>query len=233
MDHFIFELIKIPSLLQNFTGYLKNIPQNILRASLIDLISWYNLNNIDLNNLQIILDRIDNINFGSNYIYTKYDDLNSKININPLLLACYQKKFPIIKFLVENKIDINYIGKNNMTPIFLCFQNGDIESFIYLKNKGAKLWTDTNYIGDFPPQPRELTKFINILVDIMEGNKKKIIISGNKKINALYGSEDNYLDITDKLLKLSDNNKIIIPTNLNFDKYFGNPGDNLILEISD
>lgn len=115
--------------------------------------------------------------YKSKYLSVKYLNIKDvkKIpiklgNINPLLWACCNKKFELIKYLVEHGADVNRLSTNSTNSIMFCFQNGDAKSYKYLLKKGAKLKIGEESIGYYCPSKEKLTEFLMDLQLIDESN---------------------------------------------------------------
>ena len=71
----------------------------------------------------------------------KVDMKSSKNDVTPLLPACQENSFDIVKFFVENGANANqkYKVAGNQTPIRFACKTGNIELVEYLINNGAKI----------------------------------------------------------------------------------------------
>lgn len=132
------------------------------------------VNNCPLEKLEISLKYI-NINFGRDYILKKNND------INPLLWACYNKKYELVKFLVKHGADINRLSNNMRNSILISFKVGDYDSFKYLLSQGADIQINNKSCY---PEPIVFTNFMCKLTnDLKEDNPLKIIIQSKNIIN--------------------------------------------------
>jgi len=96
----------------------------------------------------------------------KFIDINNGNDgvSNPLLFACCQKKFELVKFLVENGADVNKLSSNGTNSIMYSFQKADFETMIYLFQMGATLTTKEKEIGTFPPDAKSITQLVELFL---------------------------------------------------------------------
>ncbi len=95
---------------------------------------------------KMCLDILKTPNYGKHHAF---DDNNGPDDIQPLLYAATQGKLRMVKFLVENGADIEYLSIYGSTAIMFAFQNGHTDVVIYLLDKGAKITTDKKTTAGF------------------------------------------------------------------------------------
>ena len=117
--------------------------------------------------------RLPNLNFGNDFLPIKEECINitGEHNINPLIWACYNKKFELIKYLVEHGADVNRLSIEQTNSIMFSFQKGDVKSYKYLLSQGAKLQIGNKSVGQFSPSSQILTEF---LMELTLGSEDEI-----------------------------------------------------------
>ena len=113
------------------------------------------------------------VDFGYLTTALKYADVNcgNSHESNPLMYACYNKKFPLVQFLVEKGgADVNKQSNGNSTPIMYSFQQNDFQTFMYLLSKGVALRTEKHGLGEYIRSGEEFTKFMESLCALIPMN---------------------------------------------------------------
>lgn len=103
--------------------------------------------NSPLDQICIFLDNIRsvNVNIGDRESLTE-----GYSKLNPLLFACSQNNFELVRLLVEKyNANIESLSYNNTTPIMFSAQNGYFKITKYLYDLGAKLYTPQYHIRTF------------------------------------------------------------------------------------
>ena len=148
--------------LEKLDEIIKICSVNELQDLFIELL----ISECSLEYLEKVRKQLPNLNFGDVYEYE-----SKGRQINPLLWACRQQNFELIKYLVECGSDVNRLSYGYKTnSIMFCFQNGDAKSYKYLLTKGAKLEIGNQSVGNFPPTKEKLTEFL-IALHLIEEKK--------------------------------------------------------------
>ena len=177
-----------------FLHYLMDEPKKIL-----EILSKYDkkikknkidLNKISVNNNSFLINFIINSNKKDDNYYKlikkllTYNISINNNNLSSLNLSIKLKKYYITDLLLKLKdIDVNIIDNNNVTPIFYCVQNNNLE----LLKKLIKLGANINYFDNF-----NNIQFINYVIKIKKLDILKFLLTKNIDCNII----DNNLNLS-------------------------------------
>jgi len=183
---------------------LSTLPQYIIETILFNFVVVLNRDDKGkhLDTVKYLYSLIKNKNFKT----TDHNDMT-----NPLIYACSNGKYEIVKILIENGANINYISKNNTTPIMYAAQHNHYDIVIYL------LSLDAIYETREPLSKQLLQRHINDYADI----KIQTICNEINKIRSIYKSK------CDSLKNTYDSEKILL-----LQEFIKNNNNNEIVQIN-
>ncbi len=162
IDYYYSKGFLIPSLIEKILKLKKLIIYETYKTKIDEFIIKLCLLAVkrgDLGIVHYIIDNVDiTIEFYELYKYCLANNINDILgkllskpenelinyeneeNYNtPLLTAIINNNLPLVKFLVDNNADLNYMNINNMTPLIAAIYKENIEIVDYLIKKGADL----------------------------------------------------------------------------------------------
>jgi ankyrin repeat protein len=116
------------------------------------------------------------------------------LNISPIMLACYRKKYVSLEYLIQRGEDINYRDNMGRTPLFYVSNKGDIELVKMLLSGNPDVNIPMNG-GLTPLMAAAYIGNMNIVKALIDAKADKYIKDNDGNTALTYAKENGNLEI--------------------------------------